>query len=288
MIVPDGVLNDLPFDALQRPDGQYVIESHVISYAPSATVLGYLRNRHRTHQPQMAFLGIGDVPYDMEPQPAQFGVKHTLMAFVARGMYDISGDHLYALPETRQELMLASQALGDPRQTVLLLGANATEAQFKAEPLSDFKIIHFAVHGLSTPNFPERDALVLGHDPHSTDDGLLQVREIAQLHLDADLVTLSACDTATGKLEGEEGTIGLVQAFLFAGARAVAASLWPVDDSSTEFLMGHFYAHLAQHQDEAAALRQAKLDYLKQKGSKPPIYWAPFVVVGDASKPINF
>jgi CHAT domain-containing protein len=288
VIVSDGVLNDLPFDALQRPDGQYVIESHVISYAPSATVLCYLRNRHREHQPQMAFLGIGDVPYDMEPQRAQFGVKHTLMAFVARGMYDISGDHLYALPETRQELMLASQALGDPRQTILLLGANATEAQFKAEPLSDFKIIHFAVHGLSTPNFPERDALVLGRDPHSTDDGLLQVREIAQLYLHADLVMLSACDTATGKLEGEEGTIGLVQAFLFAGARTVAASLWPVDDSSTEFLMAHFYAHLAQHQDEAGALRQAKLDYLKQKGSKPPIYWAPFVVVGDASKPINF
>ena len=224
----------------------------------------------------------------MEPQPAQTGTKHTLIAFLARGLYDISGDHLYALPETREELILASQALNDPKQTVLLLGTKATKAQFKSEPLSDFKIIHFAVHGISVPNFPERDALVLGRDPNSQDDGLLQVRQIAHLRLDADLVTLSACNTATGKLEGEEGTIGLVQAFLFAGARAVAASLWPVDDSSTEFLMAHFYTHLAQHEHEAAALRQAKLDYLKQKGNRPPIYWAPFVVVGDASKPINF
>jgi CHAT domain-containing protein len=288
VIVPDGVLNDLPFDALQKGDSQYVFQSHVISYAPSATVLCFLRNRHRDHRPQMAFLGVGDVPYDMEPQPAQSGLKHTLMAFVARGMYDISGDHLYPLPETRDELILVSQALREPDQTVLLLGERATEAEFKAEPLSDFKIIHFAVHGISTPNFPERDALVLGRDPHSHDDGLLQVREIAQLKLDADLVTLSACNTATGKLEGEEGTTGLVQAFLFAGARTVAASLWPVDDASTEFLMKQFYTHLAQHEDEAAALRQAKLDYLKQKGNKPPIFWAPFVVVGDASKPINF
>jgi CHAT domain-containing protein len=288
VIVPDGVLNDVPFDALQRPDGQYVIQFHVISYAPSATVLCFLRNRHREHKPQMAFLGIGDVPYTMEPQSAQPGVKHTLMTFVARGMYDISGDEMYALPETRDELMLASQALHDPKQTVLLLGPKATEAQFRSEPLSDFKIIHFAVHGISIPNFPERDALVLGRDPHSQDDGLLQVRQIAQMRLDADLVTLSACNTATGKLEGEEGTIGLVQAFLFAGARTVAASLWPVDDASTEFLMKQFYTHLAQHEDEAAAMRQAKLDYLKQKGGKPPIYWAPFVVVGDASKPINF
>jgi CHAT domain-containing protein len=288
VIVPDGILNDLPYDALQRPNGRYVIQSHVISYAPSATVLCYLRNRRREHQPGMAFLGIGDVPYDMEPKPAQSGMKHSLMAFVARGMYDISGNHLYALPETRDELILASQALDDPKQTVLLLGIKATEARFKSEPLSDFRIIHFAVHGISIPNFPERDALVLGRDPHSRDDGLLQVRQIAQLKLDADLVTLSACNTATGKLEGEEGTIGLVQAFLFAGARTVAASLWPVDDSSTEFLMKQFYSHLAQHEDEAAALRQAKLDYLKEKGKKPPIFWAPFVVVGDASKPINF
>jgi CHAT domain-containing protein len=101
-------------------------------------------------------------------------------------------------------------------------------------------------------------------------------------------VTLSACNTGTGKLEGEEGSTGLVQAFLFAGARSVAASLWPVDDAATEFIMKQFYSHLAQKEDEASALRQAKLDYLKQKGDKSPILWGPFVIVGDASERINF
>jgi CHAT domain-containing protein len=114
------------------------------------------------------------------------------------------------------------------------------------------------------------------------------VREIARLNLDADLVTLSACNTATGKLEGEDGIIGLTQSFLFAGARTVASSLWPVDDSSTEALMKQFYIHLAQGDDEASALRQAKVDYLNENGEKPPVFWAPFVIVGDASRPISF
>jgi CHAT domain-containing protein len=96
-------------------------------------------------------------------------------------------------------------------------------------------------------------------------------------------VTLFACNTGTGKLEGEEVSTGLVQAFLFAGARTVAASLWPVDDASAELLMTQSYTHLAQKEDEATALRQAKLDYIKSKGDKSPIFWGPFVVVGDAS-----
>lgn len=273
VIIPDGSLYSLPFDSLLGTHGQYALQSHIVSYAPSVTVLNFLTNRHRAHQPQMAFLGIGDVPYDMEPQADESGASRGVVRTVSRGLYDISGAHLYPLPETRAELISASQALGDPKQTVLLLGDKATEAAFDSEPLADFKIIHFAVHGISIPNFPERDALVLGRDPDSTDDGLLQVRQIAQLRLDADLVTLSACNTATGKLEGEEGIIGLTQAFLFAGARTVASSLWPVDDASTEFLMNRFYIHLAQGQDEASALRQAKLDYLKQNPDKPPIFW---------------
>ena len=285
-IVPDAALWNLPLETLRGPDDKFVLQSHTLSYVPSSTVLYYLRTLRRPVEAKMAFLGIGAVPYDLEPKDT--GTDHGIMRAVSRGIYDISGSHLYALPETRQELTSASQALGHPDQTTLLLGDHATETEFKSEPLSEFKIIHFAVHGVSIPNFPDRDALVLGRDPHSNDDGLLQVREIARLSLDADLVTLSACNTGTGKVEGEEGSTGLVNAFLFAGARTVAASLWPVDDASTELLMKQFYTHLAQKEDEASALRQAKLDYIKSKGDKSPIFWGPFIVVGDASKPINF
>ena len=285
-IVPDAALWKLPLETLRGTDDEYVLQSHTVSYVPSSTVLYYLRTLRRPVEPQMAFLGIGDVPYDLEPKNT--GAEHGVMRFVSRGIYDLSGTHLYALPETRNELISASQALGHLKQTTLLLGDKATETEFKSEPLSDFKIIHFAVHGVSVPDFPDRDALILGRDLRSNDDGLLQVREIARVSLDADLVTLSACNTGTGKVEGEEGSTGLVQAFLFAGARSVAASLWPVDDASTEFLMKQFYTHLAHGEDEASALRQAKLDYIKSRGDKSPVFWGPFVIVGDASKPIDF
>ena len=91
------------------------------------------------------------------------------------------------------EVRSAGEIFG--KSSVLLLGADATEGAFKAEPLDSFRIIHIAAHGIGTMNFPDRAALVLGRDPMDQDDGLLQVPEIRELHLKADLVTLSACDT---------------------------------------------------------------------------------------------
>ncbi|HEX5483317.1 MAG TPA: CHAT domain-containing protein [Terriglobia bacterium] len=284
VIVPDGALDDLPFEALQDSSGHYLLQSHIISYSPSATLLNYLRDRKPAHHPEMAFLGIGAVPYGYEAKST--GASGNLMHFLARGVYDLR--HLYNLPSTHEELIDADEALGHPKQTVLLTGTNATETRLESEPLSNFKIIHFAVHGLSTPNFPERSGLVLGRDPHSHKSGVLQVRDIARLSLDADLVTLSSCDTGTGKLEGEEGIAGLVPAFLFAGAKSVVGSLWDVDDSSTGIQMKQFYVHLAQGEDEAAALRHAKLDYIRLLGNRPPVFWAGFILVGDGSAPINF
>jgi CHAT domain-containing protein len=177
----------------------------------------------------------------------------------------------------------AEQALNHPGRPVLLLDADATESKFKSEPLANFKILHFAVHALSNPQFPDRAALILGRDPKSNDSRLLQFREIVQLSLSAELVTLSACDTATGKLEGEEGIDGLTEAFLLAGAKSVVGALWNVDDSATDTLMKDFYAHLANGEDKASALRQAKFDYLQRLGDRPPAYWAAFTLVGDGS-----
>ena len=109
---------------------------------------------------------------------------------------------------------------------------------------------------------------MLARSDHADDDGLLQVREIDNLAFRADLVTLSACDTGVGRLQGEEGVTNLVQAFLFAGAKAVVASLWPAEDQSTSALMERFYFHIAQGEDKASALREAQLDLLKQYGKQ--------------------
>jgi CHAT domain-containing protein len=285
-IVPDETLWGLPIETLRGHNGKYVLQSHTISYVPSCTVLYYLRTLPHEVEPRMAFLGVGAVPYDIEPKDIE--MDRGIMRAVSRGIYDISGVHLYRLPASRQEVISAEQALNHPKQSVLLLGADATESKFKSEPLDNFKILHFAVHALSTPQIPDRAALILGRDPNSSDDGLLQLREITQLSLSADLVTLSACSTATGELEGEEGIDGLAEAFLLAGAKSVVGALWNVDDSATETLMKSFYIHLAKGEDKASALRHAKLDYLQSLGDQPPAYWAAFTLVGDGSEPIIF
>ena len=210
------------------------------------------------------------------------------MHALARGVYTISGVHLYRLPGSRHEVIASEQSLNHPDRSVALLGPDATESKFKSHPLGNFRVLHFAVHGLSDPQFPDRAALVLGRDPNSSDDGLLEFQEITQLSLSADLLTLSACDTANGKLEGEEGIDGLAEAFLLAGAKSVVGALWEVEDSATKTLMKAFYSRLGQGQDKASALQQAKLDYLQTSANSSPALWAPFNLIGDGSAPIIF
>lgn len=173
--------------------------------------------------------------------------------------------------------------------SVLLLGRDATDAAFKAEPLDRFKIIHTAAHGIASPIFPDRAALILTEDPAQHDDGLLQARDIQRLHLNAALVTLSACDTGAGRLEGEEGIESIERAFLFAGAHSVLASLWTASDIYTTDLMESFYRNLAAGQDEAEALRNAKLSLLTEyRRQATPFYWAGFTLVGDTQLRVAF
>src|SRR6516165_4111979 len=124
----------------------------------------------------------------------------------------------------------------------------------------------------SGAKFPDRAALVLGNDPKSGEDGLLQVREIRDLNLAADLVTLSACDTGVGALEGEESIANLVRAFLFAGAKSVVASLWAASDVYTLNLMEHFYRYIAAGEDKGSALRHAQMDLIKQFADRRPCH----------------
>src|SRR5205809_659476 len=117
-------------------------------------------------------------------------------------------------------------------------------------------------------------------------DPLLQVREIIRLRLNAELTTLSACDTGVGKLQGQEGISNLVGAFLVAGSKSVVASLWSADDASASALMERFYQRLAQGESTSSALRNAKLDLLTKYGDQlSPFYWAAFITVGETSTP---
>jgi CHAT domain-containing protein len=286
IVVPDGVLHLLPFDTLRDSEDSLVLQSRTVSYVPAASVLQVLRRENANASVQRTFLGLGDVAYqDQGHISAKVGKPTGFQRRFERGMSDVFGTKLYDLPQTREEVLAASSIVG--RDSVLLLGSSATESAFKSEPLADFKIVHIAAHGFADTRFPERSGLVLGVDPSSHDDGLLQVREIIRLRFNADLVTLSACNTGVGKLEGEEGVTNLVEAFLVSGAKSVVASLWSADDTYTLSLMERFYTHIAQGQDKAGALRQAKLDLLAKFGKRvPPYYWGAFVLVGDGGSPV--
>jgi CHAT domain-containing protein len=285
IVVADGLLHLLPFDLLRDSKGALLLEARTVSYVPAATVLQVLRNEVKPTVKQRPFLGIGDPAYqDQGHISAKLEKPIGFQRRLERNLSDAFGMPLYDLPRTRGEILTAGKAIGP--DSVTLIGPDATETAFKAEPLVDFRIIHIAAHGFADTQFPERSGLVLGVDPSSHDDGLLQVREIMRLHFNADLVTLSACNTGVGKIEGEEGVTNLVEAFLVRGAKSVVASLWAADDIYTGKLMERFYTHIAEGQPKAIALRQAKLDLLAQNGRVSPYYWGAFVLVGDGGTAI--
>ena len=287
IIAPDGMLNLLPFEAIRDSQGEYLLKSRVLSYVPSGTILDVLRRARKNERAPRPFLGVGDVAYENQGGAGRrIPTPDTVRARLVRGMADLSGMRLQDLPETREEVERIGKIVG--RDAVILLGKDATETAFKKEPLDQFRVLHLAVHGFADTQYPERSALVLGTDPKSADDGLLQVREIVRLRLNAELTTLSACDTGVGKLQGQEGVSNLVEAFLVAGSKSVVASLWSADDTFASALMDRFYQRLGQGEDTSSALRGAKLDLLAKYGDQvSPFYWAAFIAVGEASTPIG-
>jgi CHAT domain-containing protein/tetratricopeptide (TPR) repeat protein len=287
IIAPDGALNLLPFEAMRDNQGEYLLKSREISYVPSGTILDVLRRARKNESAASPFLGVGDVAYENQGGAGRrIPAPDTVRGRVLRGVADFSGMRLQDLPQTREEVEEIGKIVGP--KAVILVGKDATETAFKKEPLDQFRILHLAVHGFADTQYPERSALVLGTDPNSGDDGLLQVREIIRLRLNAELTTLSACDTGVGKLQGQEGVSSLVEAFLVAGSKSVVASLWSADDTFASALMDRFYQRLGQGEDTASALRGAKLDLLAKYGEQvSPFYWAAFIAVGEASTPVG-
>ncbi len=283
IVVPDGALNLVPFAALpDRNGGAYLLRSVIIGMAPSATVFEMLRTARRQVQPQRPFLGVAYSPGG----PAGEGGKGYI---ASRGLglgLNFNLAHLKPLLFARDEIESGARIFG--AGSMVLPDDKATESALKALPLQDFEIIHLALHGFGDVVEPDRAGLVLAPGGPN-EDGLWQAREIRRSRLDADLVTLSACETGTGRLQGEEGIMNLARAFLIAGAKSVVASLWEVDDRSTATLMQHFYEQIAAGRTVADALREAQLKMLTEFGSGfQPYYWAGFTVIGDGRREINF
>jgi CHAT domain-containing protein len=272
IIVPDGNLHLLPFDALIDPAGRSVIETHLVSYVPSGTA-HLLRTTGQPGKAVRKFLGVGGVFYSSSGKSS--------IPVQARTLFKVEAAKIGSLPGSEREVLSIGRMFA--KDAVLLTGREATESALKKQRLEDFKILHLAVHGFTDLKFPERTALILAEERGSTEDGLLQDREIRDLRLSADLVTLSACDAGIGQLQGQEGISSLVSSFFLAGAKSVVASLWHADDIATTNLMKRFYSYLEKGEDGASALRLAKLDLMQQFGADAvPYYWAGFTMHGES------
>jgi CHAT domain-containing protein len=272
-IIPGGLLHLLPFEALVTRSGDYVINTHTIHYRPSTAATVFNRKIFREADRRCRILAVGD-----PGSPFPKGMKSTVFA---------DAPEPGRLHGTRMEVLTIAKSLKNAAETVTLLGEDASEASIKTLNLANFNILHFAVHGASDPNHPAGSALVLGSPVDETEDGILRACEVSGLGLTADLVVLSACDTAVGKLSGQDGTSNLVHAFLRAGARTVVGSIWPAEDRSTAHLMIRFYTYLARGMDKGSALRQAKLDFIeKYRESALPVLWAGMLMIGESSDSI--
>jgi CHAT domain-containing protein/Tfp pilus assembly protein PilF len=277
-IVPDSILWELPFQALQPSEDRYLIEHHAIFYAPSLTVLkemeGLFKKRSRATQPLQALLAFGNPALSTET--------------VAQVTSIYRGEKLGPLPEAEIEVRTLSHLYG-PARCKVYIGAEAKEGTIKAE-MGNYHALHFATHGILDNNNPMYSQLLLSLSGGTDiDDGLLEAWEIARLDLKADMTVLSACDTARGRVEAGEGLIGMSWAFFVAGCPTTVVSQWKVSSASTTQLMKEFHKNLLSQNarqkgasSKADALRLAALRLLKDQQYSHPYYWAPFVVIGNA------
>lgn len=273
VVIPDGPLHLVPFSALTDVNSTVLASKFTVSTAPSATIYSTLRAMPLRTEMKRPFIG------------AVFTSASTSSASPTRGLFDLRGASFSPLQFGREEVLEAVQAIGIPPETQTIVDS---EAALKRQPLSEFRVIHIAAHGVSNEEEPDRAALVLGAGGDG-EDGLWQAREIRRSRLSADLVVLSACETGSGRLQGQEGVMNLARAFLTAGEKSVVASLWSVDDRSTATLMSFFYKHLAVGLSVSEALRQAQLNFIKDYGAKAhPYFWSGFEVIGDGTRRINF
>jgi CHAT domain-containing protein len=306
LIVADGVLHLLPFAALPDPrtmmsDTQGdvpLIAEHELVYLPSASTLALVRGTWNQERrwPKAARVFADPVFEADDPRigetPDRTDASHAAARLASaepvdslkRALRDLGGLGTAGVPrllESRREARdIAALAPG----VDVAFDFEANRASAMSPTLADYRVIHFATHGIIDNDHPELSGVVLSlfNEKGERQDGFLRLHDIYNLKLPVDLVVLSACSTALGKEIVGEGLIGLVRGFMYAGSRRVLASLWKVDDEATSELMTRFYRALFERRlTPPAALQAAQVDLLKTKRWAHPFYWAGFVLQGE-------
>jgi CHAT domain-containing protein len=271
-VVPDGILWDVPFQALRSAAGRFLLEDHAVHYAPSLSVLSQMMKP------------TGEKLLSAPPSLLAFANPSTGDETVAQLREARRAGRFEPLPYAEAEVNAMAQIFG-PEQSKVFIGAQADEKTFKSLA-SGYDAIHFSTHSVLDNRRPLYSYLLMakpGGD--NEEDGLLEAREIMDLNLRADLVVLSACETARGKIGAGEGVIGMSWAFFIAGCRTTVVSQWKVSSDSTAELLVNFFRNLKastpqSRLSKAEALRSAALKLMNDDRYRHPFYWAGFVIVG--------
>jgi CHAT domain-containing protein/tetratricopeptide (TPR) repeat protein len=290
VIAADGALHQLPFPALVLPhSGRRMVEEHEVLLVPSASAVAALRSSPRTGRPAGMVAVLADPVFDR--RDSRLRGKHsdelTLPTDLRRSLDTMGLQRLPRLPGTRIEAeQILSLVPADQRLGALDFDARRTLALDPA--VARYRVLHFATHGLLNSNHPELSGLVLSlvDARGQAQNGFLRLQDVYEMRIDADLVVLSACQTALGKPVQGEGLVGLTRGFIHAGARQVLASLWKVSDRATTELMKEVYrAMLVEGLRPGPALRQAQRRLLATRPFDGPESWAAFVLQGDWQVP---
>lgn len=242
IVVAHGALHYLPFGALQNPDGEFLVDRKGLRFLPSASVLKYMRPPLTQNGARLLVLGNPDL-----------------------------GDPNLDLKFAEQEAQMVGVTSSTSK---VLVRKDASETNFKNVG-GIFSTIHFATHGKFQADDPLSSGLYLAKDAEN--DGLLSVGELYSMSLNADLVTLSACETGLGKITNGDDVVGLTRGFLYAGSRSIVSTLWSVDDKATGELMKSFYENL-ESRDKVDALQRAQIK--TRELFSEPFFWAAFQLTG--------
>jgi CHAT domain-containing protein/Tfp pilus assembly protein PilF len=295
IIIPDEQLVKIPFESFiidRKKSGRsvFLLEKYRVKYIQSASLLAILRKLQRDRKTN-GFIGFGDPVYEYEnfkqrkseqgsvfyPHENEDEIKE-----IHRSRYVRAGGIINRLQDSGVEVKTIARLFEkESLKTMVHLREQASEDNAKERNMKDFAYIHFACHGLLDEDF---QSLLLSQLPpdKSKEDGYFTLNEIMNCDYNAKLVVLSACETGLGKMYKGEGVTGLTRAVMYAGTPAVVATLWDVDDKATKELMLHFYRNmLEKNLDKAEALRQAKLEFLKNKEYRSPLFWSAFVMYGE-------
>lgn len=308
LVVADGALNYVPFDALlteapaQGADFSklpYLIKKNETIFAPSASVVAAVRERAGgASTPGAAgdVLVVADPVFDAADSRAHAEQAAQAPPGFESALEDLSDEGAAAADASARRVIVRLPGTGEEAheieklasaagwKTDLLTDLNASESNVEGRDLSRYHVLHFATHGLLDAERPQFTGVVLSlvGNPEGS-DGFLRTDEVFNLKLSSPLVMLSACETGLGRERRGEGVMGLSRAFMYAGAPTVGVTLWSVADKSTSELMADFYKNLLSSSTHAPsdAMRSARLQMIEGGRFSRPYYWAPFVLVGD-------